>query len=104
MWPMASCYHCGASIPEGVRLERSSECSACKRDLRVCMNCKHRSPGAHWDCRETVPEAVHDKERRNFCEYFALSNTEADNAKKNLERDRMAKARFEALFREGPAE
>jgi hypothetical protein len=30
-------------------------------------------PGAHWDCRETIPDPVFEKERSNFCDYFRLA-------------------------------
>jgi hypothetical protein len=37
------------------------------------MNCRFYSPGSHWDCSETIPEAVRDKERGNFCDFFELN-------------------------------
>ena len=46
----------------------------------MCKNCTFYEPGAHWDCRETIPEAVRDKERANFCDYFKLRpGTTADS-------------------------
>jgi hypothetical protein len=44
--------------------------------LRVCLNCEFYSPGAHWDCRETIDELVKDKDRANFCSFFSFKKSE----------------------------
>lgn len=67
---MRACYACGGVLPEKLEVHRSTECPSCRKDLRVCRNCSFYSPGSHWDCAETVPEGVTDKERANFCDYF----------------------------------
>jgi hypothetical protein len=59
-------------MESGKKPGRSEACPFCGRDLRSCMNCRFYSPGAHWDCAETIPEPVSDKERGNFCDYFAV--------------------------------
>jgi len=46
------------------------ECPHCGHDLHICLHCFFYDPTAYRQCRETVPEAVKDKERANFCEYF----------------------------------
>jgi hypothetical protein len=63
------CFFCGAVLPEG-RIGFRDLCAACGKELHVCRNCKFFKPGVYRDCAETVPEAVRDKERLNFCEYF----------------------------------
>jgi len=55
-----------------VRIGRRDTCSACGADLHVCLNCDFHSPGAHNDCREPNADRVIDKDRSNFCEYFAV--------------------------------
>lgn len=94
---MAHCYHCGQEIAEGSPIVRSSECPSCRRDLRVCRNCRHFSPGSHWDCRETVSDQVVDKERANFCDWFKLGDQGRSGAGGD---DKAQKARdgFAALF------
>ena len=93
---MAKCYFCGAVIKPPVY--RGSECPQCGKDVRICLNCAFYSPGSHWDCHETIPEAVRDKERANFCDYFKLR---ANNAGDGVERDDAAHRRaFEDLFGE----
>jgi hypothetical protein len=62
----------------------------------VCKNCDFYSPGAHWDCRETISEPVREKDIVNFCEYFVLAKKQAsatDNKKKTGSR-----AAFDKLF------
>lgn len=71
---MAVCYNCGATFPREMPITRSEECPRCLRPVRCCRNCRFYAPGSHWDCHETVPEQVFDKERSNFCDYFRLNS------------------------------
>ncbi|MDY7029635.1 MAG: hypothetical protein SVR04_15195 [Spirochaetota bacterium] len=64
--------------------------------MKICLNCVFYSPGSHWDCRETIPEQVKDKERSNFCDYFRLgSNYRGDRPQKGPGEQRKA---FDDLF------
>ena len=74
---------------------RNTVCPGCGRDLRVCRNCVFYSPGSHWDCRETIREAVRDKERANFCDYFRYSDRTPDRPNASNENARDA---FDRLF------
>ncbi len=66
---MLQCHSCGVTFElEGVY--RSTVCPSCGKEVKVCLNCRFYAPGAHWDCRETIPEPVRDKDRANFCDYF----------------------------------
>ncbi|TVR68092.1 MAG: hypothetical protein EA427_11330 [Spirochaetaceae bacterium] len=65
--------------------------------MRCCRNCVFYLPGAHWDCRETVPEQVMDKERSNFCEYFRL-NQSSGGAGAPSDKGRSARNVFDDLF------
>ena len=86
---MLVCYFCGNEFPEDIKVYKSSECPSCGKDVKVCKNCEFYSPGSKWDCRETVSEAVIDKERANFCDFFVAGNKisggkmkdKADNAR-----------------------
>jgi hypothetical protein len=64
------CYFCGVQAGEE-KIYRTTLCVSCGKELRICLNCKFYSPGNHWDCRETIGEAVRDKERANFCDWFS---------------------------------
>jgi len=68
----AACHFCGAPVENTREVYRTTTCPSCRRDLRICLNCRFYSPGAHYDCAETVDEPVADKDRANFCAYFAF--------------------------------
>lgn len=51
-------------------MSRREECDACGADQHVCKLCLHYQPGISNDCNEDRAEAVTDKERANFCDYF----------------------------------
>lgn len=94
---MAACYKCGRELPPRESIFRTTLCEQCGSDVRVCRNCRFYLPGAHWDCRETISEAVRDKERANFCEYFSPgTNQQSGNDRQDKTRDR-----FNSLFGDG---
>ena len=101
---MGSCYHCATAFPAEFVIARATECPNCGRDVRVCKNCKHYAPGSHWDCHESIPDQVVDKERANFCDYFSLAAKETDEElrKQNEAKLRKARAGFAALFNDTP--
>jgi|SRR5882672_6453255 len=70
---MRHCRACGAEISSAERIRRTDECPACASDLHSCRNCRHFNPKVHNQCEEPVAEWVSDKERANFCDYFAFS-------------------------------
>lgn len=93
---MSVCYSCKKenSIE---KIYRSTECPFCGKELHVCLNCRFYKPGAQWDCAETVPELVKEKDRANFCGYFevggnGLESGSSDQKKKN------ARDAFDNLF------
>ncbi len=73
---MAGCHACGEKL-EFERVYRTTECPGCGREVKACKNCRFYSPGVHWDCKETIPEAVREKDRVNFCDYFELPKGES---------------------------
>jgi len=68
------CRSCGKLLSLALPIPRDSECPSCGHDVRACVNCRHYDPGYHNSCRETAAEPVEDRHRRNFCEYFELSD------------------------------
>lgn len=97
---MSTCYHCGREWPAGQAVQRSSECPGCRRDVRVCRNCRHYSPGSHWDCRESVGDQVADKERANFCDWFKFAEARPA-APDGADRAGQARRGFASLFGDG---
>jgi hypothetical protein len=94
---MGYCFHCGAEISPPVY--RSSHCSSCGKEVKVCLNCTFYLPGAHGDCKETVAEQVKEKDRANFCDYFVLAKEGRRFASSKAgEREMKAKKAFDDLF------
>jgi hypothetical protein len=91
---MGNCYKCGEEFE--MRVYRNTECPYCRKDAKVCLNCKFYSPGSHWDCSESIREAVREKDRANFCDFFELSSNNKESTGKNKEDD--AKKAFDSLF------
>jgi hypothetical protein len=94
---MAACYNCGAAILAEAPVGRSLECDSCNKPIRCCRNCTFYQPGAHWDCRETIPEAVRDKEAGNFCDYFRL-NDRKPGGDLGDPKQKKARSDFDSLF------
>ncbi len=96
---MGSCYFCGHDLPESLEVRRSTSCPSCGKDVKICLNCGFYAPEAHWECRETIPEPVAEKDRANFCDYFALSR----HRRTPVSREAADKARtqFDTLFGNG---
>ncbi len=92
------CSFCGTEAPEGSKIFRSTLCAGCGRELRICLNCDFYSPGAHWDCRETVGEPVADKERANFCDYFRPAASGPKTKRAAASKENHARSDFDKLF------
>ncbi len=93
---MSVCHSCGSVFPEKMEVYRSTECPSCRSDVKVCLNCVFYSPGSHWDCRESIPEAIREKDKANFCDFFMLGGGKSGSGSK----DKSDKARsdFNSLF------
>ena len=74
---MYACHFCKTAVENPREVYRDTTCSSCHRDLKICLNCKFYSPGAHWDCSETIDEPVRDKDRANFCTFFSFRDSPA---------------------------
>lgn len=67
-----SCWRCGASLAQlSLPLPRLDECPDCGNYLHVCRMCRWFDPNVAKSCREDDAEEVKEKERANFCDYFA---------------------------------
>ena len=96
------CQFCGAPVTIGEPIPRDSECESCRHDLRCCRNCRHYDTRYNNSCRETMADPVEDKERRNFCEYFAFNPAPFVAATAQGKRADAARAGLDALFKGGP--
>jgi hypothetical protein len=75
-----NCFHCGAQIEVQERVGFRDSCPKCDRPAHACRNCEHYDPAYHNQCRETQAERVVEKDRANFCEYFAARKGAAPTA------------------------
>ena len=72
--------------------------ASCSKPLKVCLNCTFYEKGMQWDCRESIPEPVREKDRANFCEYFRLRAGTGDQAGGLTQRAEQARTAFDNLF------
>ena len=84
---MIQCQFCGAPLPFSGRAALGEECPSCRRDVHCCRQCRNFDPAVHNQCRETQAEWVVDKDRRNFCDWFSLTEkpAKAKKGKENLD-------------------
>ena len=88
-----SCWRCGATLAAlSLPLSRLDQCPDCGIDLHVCRMCNHYDRHVAEQCRHDDAEFVKEKERPNFCDYFAPSEAaftpdggEADAARRQLD-------------------
>jgi hypothetical protein len=99
---MRVCHFCKAVLDETAKVYRASICPSCSKELKICLNCRFYSPGAHWECLESIPEPVTDKERSNFCDYFQFRDSPARGQDRPTQRHDQAKQDFGRLFGDRP--
>jgi hypothetical protein len=96
---MHACHFCGTEIKNPREVYRNSTCPSCQKDLKICLNCRFYSPGAHWDCTETIDEPVNDKDRANFCTFFSLRSAgPGPTASPRADDHAQAKRKIDKLF------
>jgi hypothetical protein len=95
-----NCWKCGHRVETIERIGFHAHCPQCDRPLHVCRDCSLYDPAYNNQCRETMAERVVDKERSNFCEYFAPNpDTVAAPAHPASGPQRAARERLDALFK-----
>ena len=95
------CWKCGSPL-QGLILpmSRREECVSCGADQHACKLCQHYKAAVADACTEDLAEVVTDKERANFCDYFAakdkayVATAKTDEVK--------ARAELAALFGDEP--
>jgi hypothetical protein len=92
---MITCWKCGEPIEVRDRVGFRDHCPKCDRPLHACLNCKFHDRTCNNECREPMAELVVDKERFNFCEYFAASN----QARSQTTPATSVRAQLDTLFR-----
>jgi len=80
---MATCFSCGTQLDTVGKPGRADTCTACDADVHCCRNCEFYDPGSYNDCCETQAERVLEKNRSNFCDYFAFKESSGASPGKN---------------------
>lgn len=94
------CHSCAADLEFDEPVGRSSRCPRCGSDLRCCLNCRFYDISSYNDCAEPMAERVLEKDRGNFCDYFAPGATDSrspDASPASSPSDRLSE--LEKLFR-----
>ena len=98
-----NCWKCGHRVETIERVGFHAHCPSCDRPLHVCRDCSLYDPAYNNQCRETMAERVVDKERSNFCEYFApnagAAAASSQPASSRPSPERAARERLDALFK-----
>lgn len=98
---MSACHFCGGALDPKMRIVKDTVCPHCGRDLHACVQCRHYDRYAHNQCREPNAEWVTDRERRNFCDYYALSPAGGKGAGVP-DREKAARSKLDSFFTPGP--
>ncbi len=69
---MKICFSCKGLVTSGARPGRSETCDSCGASLKACLNCVFYDSSSAGACREPSAERVVEKEKANFCEFFAF--------------------------------
>jgi len=91
-----NCFHCSRQIQLRQRIGFREMCPQCERPLHVCLNCDFYDAAFNNQCREPQAERVVDKDRANFCEYFAPRNASRPQTSSAVN---SARAHLENLFK-----
>jgi hypothetical protein len=90
------CHACGTELSFPGTPGRRDECSKCHADVHACKNCKHYDYKAYNECREPSADRVQEKDRANFCDFFAGADPSGSSA---ADKQKDLRAAAEALFR-----
>lgn len=90
------CVFCNEILDIDGLIGRHDECPKCGHSIHCCKMCKFYDVHAYNECHEPNAERIVDKEIANYCEYFAVGNTNKENINNN-KNDLLAAAN--ALFK-----
>ena len=86
---MPYCMSCDAELPADLRIGRETLCPKCDAYLHACIQCRFYEPTLHNQCLEPEADYVGDRQKANFCDFFALAGTR-DSGKAEAKRSRPA--------------
>jgi hypothetical protein len=96
---MKKCHACLKVLEIKIPVGRREICPFCGSDLHCCLNCIFHLMGNYNECREPQAERVIEKDRSNFCDFFAFQDAEMGSKRKDS--GESAKTKMESLFKTG---
>lgn len=72
---MPYCASCDAELSPDLRIGRETLCPHCEAYLHACIQCRFYEPTLHNQCLEPEADYVGDRQKANFCEFFAMAGT-----------------------------
>jgi len=94
---VSRCGACGAVLP--IASASLEQCPSCRAALHACRQCAHFDPGRRFECAQTIPERIADKNARNACALFALRVSVERDASPDGRRPGDARRGFDSLFK-----
>ncbi len=95
---MADCWQCEGDLGPLRKVGREELCAGCAAWVHACKNCRNWNDRART-CEETAAEWVHDRERANFCDFFALPAPDESHRSEGGSSGKSARAAFDRLFK-----
>ena len=77
---------------------REELCAGCAAWIHSCKNCRNWNDRSR-SCEEPAAEWVHDRERANFCDYFALPAPDEEHRSGGPASGKSTRAAFDRLFK-----
>lgn len=79
------CYRCSKKLELKAqdKISLREECPHCAADLHCCKMCIFFDQAHYNQCREPNAERIVDKEKANYCDYFALGSSKDNSAKED---------------------
>jgi hypothetical protein len=74
---MKLCHACKKPLDLVRVIGRRDECPSCSADLHCCLNCRFYDRSAPKQCREPQADLVREKDKANFCDFFAFAERAA---------------------------
>ncbi len=88
------CHACGGEVELIDKVKRADSCEHCGADLHCCKNCTLFDPFVHNQCKESTTFWEPDKEKANFCTFFAPRPQRVE-----VQDRQAALSKLEALFK-----
>ena len=95
---MASCWQCSGDLGPLRKVEREETCGSCATWVHACKNCRFWNDSGR-SCEEPAADWVHDRERANFCDFFALPAPGDKATRSDGGGGKTARSAFDKLFK-----